>query len=71
MIEAGLDRPLNPWRRKCVIANLKDLVLARDFRDRFEVDQLEQRIARRFDPHHARVGLDRFFEILPPRSDRR
>jgi hypothetical protein len=37
-IEAGLDRPLNPRSRKCVIAHRNDLVLARDFRDRFQID---------------------------------
>ena len=38
-----------------------DLVFARDFRDGFEVDHFQQRIARRFDPNHARVRLDALF----------
>ena len=63
-IEAGLDRPLNPRSRKRVIANRNDIVLACDFRDRFQIDQLEQRIARSLDPHHPRVRLDRALEIF-------
>ena len=37
---------------------------ARDFRDRFQVNQLQQRIARRFDPNHARVWFDCALEIF-------
>ena len=44
---------------KRVVGNGNDFVFARDFRDRFEIDQFQQRIARRFDPDHARVLFDR------------
>ena len=37
-------------------------MFARGLRDRFQVDDLEKRIARRFDPDHSRVLLDRRFE---------
>src|SRR6266702_940585 len=63
-IEASLDRPLNPRSRKRIIANRNDLVLACDFGDRFQIDQLEQRIARSLDPHHPGVRLDRASEIF-------
>ena len=37
-------------------------MFARDLRDRFQVDNFQERIARRFDPNHSRVFLDRRFE---------
>ena len=62
-VESVFNRALNPWRCKCVIANGDDFVLARNFRDRVEVDQLQQRIAGCFDPNHARVWFDCALEI--------
>ena len=62
-VESVFNRALNPWRCKCVIANGDDFVLTRNFRDRVEVDQLQQRIAGRFDPNHARVWFDCALEI--------
>src|SRR5436309_14042748 len=61
-VEPGFDRPLNPWSSECVIGNGNDLVFARDFRDRFQIDQLEQRITQRLNPNHARVRLDCLLE---------
>ena len=37
-------------------------MLARDLRDRFQVDNFEQRIARGLDPNHSRVLFDRRFK---------
>ena len=63
-IESVFNRALNPRRCKCVIRNRDEFALARDFRDGFQVDQLQQRIAWSFDPHHARVWFDRALEIV-------
>src|SRR5882724_5835153 len=62
-IETELDRALDPGTGKCVIGNRDDVFLARDLRDRFEIDQFEQRIARRLDPHHACVRFDLTFKL--------
>ena len=61
-IESEFDRPLNPRAGESIIGNADGVVRARDFRDRFQVDQLEQRIARRFHPDHARVWPHRFLD---------
>src|SRR6266581_4602723 len=61
-IETEFDGALDPGTGKRVIGNRDDVFLARDFRDRFEIDQLEQRITRRLDPYHARVRFDLTFE---------
>src|ERR1700730_18063045 len=61
-IEAELDRALDPWRRKRVVRDRKNLAFARDFGDRFEIDDFQKRIARRLDPNHPRVAFDRLFE---------
>ena len=63
-IEAGFDRALNPRRGKRVVANRNNFVSTRDFCDRLQIDQLEQRIARGLDPNHARVWLESALEIL-------
>src|SRR5439155_15301748 len=63
-IEPGLNRALDPRSRKCVIANRNKFVLAHDFPDRLEIDQLQQRIAWSFDPNHARVWFDRALEVF-------
>ena len=56
-VEAEFDRPLRPRTRERVVGNADRVVRARDLRDRLEVDQLQQRIARRFHPDHPRVRL--------------
>ena len=61
-VETELERPLDPRRRKRVVRYRKDLLLARNFRDRFQIDDFQKRIARRLDPNHARVFLDCFLE---------
>src|SRR5205814_8643931 len=61
-VETEFDRALDPGTRKRVIGNRDDILLARNFRDRFEIDQFEEWIARRLDPHHARVRFDLTFE---------
>ncbi len=61
-IETEFDRPLDPRRGEGVVGDRNNFVLARDLRDRFEINDFEQRIARRFDPHHSRVFFDRRLE---------
>src|SRR4030095_6524274 len=61
-IETELDRSLNPRRGKRVVGNGKNFVLTRNLRDRFQVDDFQKWIARRLDPNHPRVFLDRFLE---------
>src|SRR5207245_9844563 len=61
-IETEFDRPLDPRRGEGVVGYRNNVVLARDLRDRFEINDFEQRIARRFDPNHSRVLFDRVFE---------
>ena len=63
-IEARFDWALDPGSGECVIGHGNDFSLPGDFRDRFKIDQLQQRIARRFDPNHARVWFDRALEIF-------
>ena len=63
-VEARLDWTLDPGSGKCVVGHRNDFPLARDFGDRFEIDQLQQRIARRFDPNHVRVCFDCALEIF-------
>src|SRR5215475_11642570 len=63
-VESIFNGALNPRRRKRVVANRDDFMLARDFRDRFEIDQFQQGIAWSFDPDHARIWFDCALEIL-------
>ena len=63
-VEASLDWALGPRSGKGVVGHRNDLSLARNFRNRLEVDQLQQRIARRFDPDHPRVWFDCALEIF-------
>src|SRR5207302_3799992 len=63
-VEPELDRPLNPGTREGVVRNGNNIFLARGFCDRFEIDQFEQWIARRLNPDHARVWLDRVLESV-------
>ena len=58
MSKPNFDRTLNPRARKRVVGYGDDVVLARNFRDRFQIDQLQERITRRLDPDHARVRFD-------------
>ena len=58
-IEPEFDRPLRPGTGEGVIGNTDRVMRTRDFRHRCEIDQFEQRIARRFHPNHARVRLHR------------
>ena len=58
-IKTKFDRPLDPWCGEGVVGDRKNFVFARNFRDRFQIDDFEQRIARRFDPNHSRVLFDR------------
>ena len=62
-VETELDRTLDPRGREGIVGNRNDIVLARDFRDGFKIDQFEQRIAWCFDPNHARVLFDGRFEL--------
>ena len=61
-IETEFERPLNPRRGECVVGYGKNFVFARDLRDRFQVDNFQERIARGLDPNHARVLLDRLLQ---------
>ena len=63
-IKPRFNRSLDPWSSERIIANGNQFPFACDFRDRFKIDQLEQRIARRFDPNHTRVWLDSVLEIF-------
>jgi hypothetical protein len=55
-LDAELQRPLDPWTGKRVVGDRDEIALASDPGDRGKIDQLEQRIARRFDPDHLRLG---------------
>src|SRR5437870_443313 len=57
-IETKFDRPLNPRAGKRVVRNRNDVLFARNFRNRFQVDNLEQRITWRLNPDHPRVRFD-------------
>jgi hypothetical protein len=61
-VEAKFDRPLHPRTGESVVGNADRLVRARDFRDRFQVDQLQERIARGLHPDHARIGAHRLLD---------
>ena len=63
-VETRLDWALDPWGGKCVVGYGNDFSLARDFRDRFQINEFQQRITRRFDPNHARVCLNCALEIF-------
>src|SRR5262245_47704409 len=62
-VEAKFERTLNPGTGKGVVGDRNRLVLARQLRDRSQIDQLEQRIAWRLHPNHARVGLKRLLHL--------
>ena len=61
-VDAELERALHVRRRKGVVHYRKDAARLADFRDLFQIGDLEQRIRRRFHPDHFRIGLDRFFQ---------
>ena len=61
-IESGFNRTLEPWAGESIVGNAQDFLLARDLGDGLDVDQLQQRVARCFDPNHARIRLDRFLQ---------
>ena len=63
-VETRLDWALDPWGGKCVVGQGNDFSLARDFRDRFQINEFQQRITRRFDPDHARVWFNCALEIF-------
>ena len=63
-----MSKPSSSGRCRNGVANVLSATarmprLARDRGDRREVDQLEQRVGRRFDPDHPRVGPDRGLEL--------
>ena len=58
-IDAELERPLEVRAAECVVGDGKQAFPPGQVDDRFEIDDLEQRIGRRLDPQHARVGPDR------------
>ena len=59
-IESGFNRTLEPWASESIVGNAQNFSLARDLGDRLDIDQLQQRVARCFDPNHPRIRLDRF-----------
>ena len=61
-IEPVLQRVLQVRRRERVVADGHDPAASRDGRDGAEVDDLEERIGRRFHPDHARVRPQRRLE---------
>src|SRR5215471_4338386 len=63
-IKTRFNRSLDPWSSERIIANGNQLSFACDFRDCIKIDELEQRIARGFDPNHTRVWLDCALEIF-------
>src|SRR6478735_5606831 len=63
-IEPRFNRALNPWSSERIVANRNQFSFARDLRYRVEIDQLEQRITRGLDPHHARVWFDCALDIF-------
>ena len=63
-VEAELERPLHPRRGERVVRDRGDAAPAGDRRHRFEIHQLQQRIRRRLDPDHARLGRERRLERL-------
>ncbi len=63
-IEAQFERALNPRARERVVRHRERTVFVREARDDFEIGEFEQRIARRFDPHHFRLRLQRVEQIF-------
>src|SRR5205807_4883265 len=61
-VETELDRTLDPRTGESVVGDGNDFVLPRSFRDRFQIDEFQQRVAWRLDPDHARVLFDCAFE---------
>ena len=62
-VEAEFQRALHAGCRKSVVCDGEHAARTRDFGNHFEINELQQRIARRFDPNHARVGPDRRFQL--------
>ena len=58
-VEAELERSLDPRAGKRIVGDRDQIALAGDLRDRGQIDQLEQGIARRLDPDHPGIGADR------------
>ena len=63
-VEAELERPLHPGARERVVGDGNDVARAAKLRDRCEIGQLQQRIARRFDPDHFRLGPQRGGQLV-------
>ena len=58
-VEAQFERTLHERAGEGVVGHRDQAVLARDLRQRGQVGQLEQRVARRLDPQHLGLGPDR------------
>jgi hypothetical protein len=67
-IEAELERALHPRRGERVVRDAEDPAPAGDRRHSLEVDELQQRVRRRLDPHHARIGLERALQLVGARE---
>ena len=63
-IESEFDRPLNPWSGEGVIGDGDRIVRTRDFRHRLQIDQLQERIARRLHPNHPGVWSHFLFDCF-------
>src|SRR5256885_13476251 len=61
-IKTEFEWPLDPRRGKSIVGHRKNFVLARNFRDCFQVNDFEKRIARCLDPNHSRVLFDRLLK---------
>lgn len=61
-VGAQAERALQHRRGKGVVDHDQQAVLARDRGDGGDIDQLEHRVGRGFDPHHLGAGTDRGFE---------
>ena len=57
-VETQFQRALHVGRGKRVVGYRNQPVLARERGQRFQIGQLEQRVGRRLDPHHPRVGAN-------------
>ena len=70
-VEAELDGTLHPGCGECVVGDADQLVSSGDRRKCVEVDQPQQRIGRRLDEHHSRLGAGSPTREPPDRTDRR
>ncbi len=61
-VDPQFQRALNPRAGERVVSHAEDATLTADPRDGAEVGEAQQRVARGFDPDHARVVLQRRFE---------